>query len=274
LDSPPPSATIEEVRAYWNSRPCNIRHSALPIGSKEYFDAVEARKYLVEPHILDFASFPAWNGKRVLEIGCGIGTDAVNFARNGAEYVGVELSDVSLEIARQRFDVLGLNGQFFSADVEALSASEIPAGPYDLIYSFCVIHHTVDPSGALSEIRKFASIGSELRIMLYARNSFKAILIEEGFDQPEAQDGCPIALTYTPETARALVESAGFEVVSIEQDHIFPYQVDKYVNYEYKREPWFEVMPPDLFKLLEKRLGWHLLISAEAATPRTNSNPV
>ena len=220
----------------------------------------------MEPHIPEFAGFSYWNGKRVLEIGCGIGTDAVNFARNGADYVGVELSEVSLEIARQRFDVLGLNGLFFSADVEELSASAIPVGPYDLIYSFGVIHHTVDPARALSEVRKFASVETELRIMLYARNSYKAILVEEGFDQPEAQDGCPIALTYTPEEARALVESSGFSVLSIEQDHIFPYQVEKYVNYEYERESWFEAMPPSLFTLLEKRLGWHLLISATPAS--------
>jgi SAM-dependent methyltransferase len=262
LEAPAPSTSIEDVRAYWNSRPCNVRHSDLPLGSKEYFDAVEARKYFVEPHIPEFAGFSDWNGKRVLEIGCGIGTDAVNFARNGADYVGVELSEVSLEIARQRFDVLGLSGQFFAANVEELSASAIPAGPYDLIYSFGVIHHTVDPARALSEVRKFASVDTELRIMLYAKNSYKAILIEAGFDQPEAQDDCPIALTYTPETARALVESAGFSTLSIEQDHIFPYQVNKYVNYEYEKEPWFQAMPPDLFRLLEKRLGWHLLISA------------
>jgi len=264
LNITPPSTSIEDVRAYWNSRPCNVRHSDLPLGSKEYFDAVEARKYFVEPHIPEFAGFSGWKGKKVLEIGCGIGTDAVNFARNGADYVGVELSDVSLEIARQRFDVLGLSGQFFAANVEELSGSDIPVGPYDLIYSFGVIHHTVNPAQALSEVRKFASVETELRIMLYARNSYKAILIEEGFDQPEAQDGCPIALTYTHEEARALIESAGFSVHSIKQDHIFPYKVDRYVQYEYEKESWFDSMPPDLFTLLEKRLGWHLLISGSA----------
>src|SRR5438309_1546601 len=58
-------ATIEEVREFWNVRPCNIRHSPRPIGSREYFDEVETRKYFVEPHIPGFAQFERWKGKKV-----------------------------------------------------------------------------------------------------------------------------------------------------------------------------------------------------------------
>jgi hypothetical protein len=43
--------SIEQVREYWNRRPCNLRHSPEPVGTRAYFDQVEARKYFVEPHI-------------------------------------------------------------------------------------------------------------------------------------------------------------------------------------------------------------------------------
>jgi hypothetical protein len=51
------SVSIQDVRDYWNNRPCNIRHSTAEIGTQEYFDQVEARKYFVEPHIPGFAEF-------------------------------------------------------------------------------------------------------------------------------------------------------------------------------------------------------------------------
>src|SRR6185369_10068723 len=147
---------ITKVSDYWNARPCNIRHSTKPVGTREYFDEVEARKYMVEPHIPGFAEFERWRGKKVLEIGCGIGTDTVNFARHGAQVTSVDLSEKSLELARQRIRVYGLEGQvqFFHGNAEELE-NLVPLEPYDLIYSFGVIHHTPHPERVLEQMRRY-----------------------------------------------------------------------------------------------------------------------
>jgi len=251
---------IDAVRSYWDRRPCNIRHSNAEVGSKEYFDQVEARKYFVEPHIPEFAQFRHWAGKRVLEIGCGIGTDAVNFARAGADYTAVEVSEVSLALTQKRFETFGLKGSFFNANAEEL-ASMVGRGGFDLVYSFGVIHHTPNQRAVVEQARHVIRPDGELRIMLYAQNSWKAVMIDAGLDQPEAQAGCPIATTYSREMIEALLAGL-FRVVSAEQAHIFPYRIDKYIRYEYELEPWFAAMPPDMFNALERRLGWHYLIVA------------
>ena len=254
------TATIEEVKKFWNDRPCNVRHSSKEIGTKEYFNEVEAKKFRAEPHILEFTEFPKWNGKKVLEIGCGLATVGINFATYGADYTGVELSEESLVLAKKRFEVFEQTGKFYSGNAEELS-SFVPVETYDLIYSFGVIHHSPHPEKIIAEIKKYMNENSVLKIMLYAKDSWKNYMIKAGLDQPEAQYGCPIANTYSKQDVVELLD--GYEVLSIEQDHIFPYQIEPYKNGEYVKQPWFESMPPEMFRVLEKNLGWHLLITAK-----------
>ena len=254
------TATIEDVKKFWNDRPCNVKHSSKEVGTKEYFNEVEKKKFFVEPHIIGFTDFANWEGKKVLEIGCGLATAGINFASFGADYTGVELSESSLELARKRFEVYNQTAEFYSGDAEELS-SFVPVESYDLIYSFGVIHHSPHPEKIISEIKKYMNENSVLKIMLYAKDSWKNYMIESGLDQPEAQYGCPIAKTYTKQDVVELLE--GYEVLSIEQDHIFPYQVEPYKKGEYLKQPWFESMPDEMFRTLEKNLGWHLLITAK-----------
>ncbi len=251
---------ITTVREYWNARPCNIRHSNSELGSEQYFNEVEERKYFVEPHIPRFAEFKKWKDKKVLEIGCGIGTDAVNFARAGAQYTAIELSQKSLDIAQKRFEVFGLDGRFYLGNAEDL-LSIIPIEEYDLIYSFGVIHHTPNPKNIIDSVKRYMHSDSEFRLMMYAKNSWKNIMIEGGYDQPEAQSGCPVAYTYTQDELRLLLDD--FEILDIHQDHIFPFVVEKYIKYEYELQPWFKAMPEKMFDTLCKSLGWHTLISCK-----------
>jgi len=251
--------TLNDVADYWNKRPCNIFHSPLPVGTVEYFNEVEKRKYFVEPHIPPFADFEKWNHKKVLEIGAGIGTDAINFARHGADYTGIELSEESLKITKQRFECFGLDGNILIGNVEQLG-DLIQPSIFELVYSFGVLHHTPDIAIALKQIRKFCGPTTMFKFMVYAKHSWKNSLIHAGLEQPEAQSGCPIANAYSQSEIIELCRISGFKVLKIQQAHIFPYELTAYRNYEYKKLPWFESMPKDIFDALEKSLGWHLLI--------------
>jgi 2-polyprenyl-3-methyl-5-hydroxy-6-metoxy-1,4-benzoquinol methylase len=269
---------IEEVHDYWNARPCNIRHSTKPVGSREYFDEVEARKYFVESHIPPFAEFERWRGKKVLEIGCGLGTDTMNFARHGAQVTAVDLTETSLELARRRAKVFGLEDriQFIRADAEELSAS-VPVQAYDLVYSFGVIHHTPHPGKVLDEIRKYVTPQSTVKIMVYNRWSWKVlwILFIYGKGQfwkldrliaqySEAQTGCPVTYSYSRSDGKRWLSDHGFETTEVMVDHIFPYFIPEYVQYRYTVLWYFRWMPRPLFRALERAFGWHLCLTAKA----------
>jgi SAM-dependent methyltransferase len=270
---------IDRVREYWNDRPCNLRHSPAPVGTRQYFDEVETRKYFVEPHIPGFAEFQRWSGKRVLEIGCGLGTDTINFARAGASVTAVELSARSLDLARQRAEVFGLSDRitFVEGNAERLSEC-VEAAPYDLIYSFGVIHHTPHPARALRQIRAhYAGPQTTLKLMVYSRWSWKvlAIVLREAHGMfwkldevvarhSEAQTGCPVTYTYSRRSARRLLEENGFDVDDLFVDHIFPYHVPDYVQYRYRKTPLFRWLPHPAMRAVERRLGWHLCVTAHA----------
>jgi SAM-dependent methyltransferase len=272
------NVSIERVRDYWDARPCNVRHSRAVPGSRQYFEEVEARKYRVEPHIPGFADFERWRGCQVLEIGCGLGTDTINFARCGALVTAVDLSEKSLELARQRAEVFQLLDRirFLRADTERLG-DQLPTGNYDLVYSFGVIHHTPHPERALDEMRKFSKPGGTLKLMVYHKWSWKVfwILLVYGHarfwrlsrliaEYSEAQTGCPVTYAYSRRQARRLVEEHGFEVTDVRVEHIFPYKIEDYVEHRYREVWYFRWLPRTAFRWLERRLGWHLCVTATA----------
>ena len=261
------------IEKFWDDRPCNIKHSKKPIGQKEYFNEVEARKYFVEPHIPKFAEFEKWSGLNVLEIGCGIGTDSINFVRNGANLDIVELSGKSLDICKKRFSVFGLSANFYKNNAEALTTFLPSNKKYDLVYSFGVIHHASSPENIIKEIKKVLKPGGELRIMLYSKYSFKLFDFmhrkntwdfskadEINQYYAEAQTGCPVAKTYTFENIYDLLD--GFKILEIKKDHIFPYKIPEYILGKYIVEDHLKDMPKEKFMEMEKELGWHTLARA------------
>ena len=231
------------------------------LGTEQYWNEVSERRFFVEPHLRDFASFHLWRGKRVLEIGSGIGSDAVEFARHGAEYVGIDLSAESVAMSKQRFELLGLEGEFHVMD-GADTESVAKLGKFDLVYSCGVLHHYPDMGTCLDNIRDALVPNGEFRMLVYAKNSWKYAMIQKGLDQFEAQAGCPYAKAYTKEEIYQLLNSRDLEVLRIRQDHNFMYNVPKYRQGEYELEPWFAAMPEEMRAAIKEYLGWHLLVKA------------
>jgi SAM-dependent methyltransferase len=157
------------VRAFWQANPCGTKFSDAEPGSRRFYELVEEHRYTKEWHIPAAAGFASANGLKVLEIGCGLGTDGAQFAMAGAEYTGIDLTEAAVDLARRRFELWGLPGEFKVSDAENL---DFPSGTFDLVYSHGVLHHTPDTPGAVRETHRILRPGGRAIVMLYHRNSY------------------------------------------------------------------------------------------------------
>ena len=171
---------MDQVITFWDENICNLRYSNEEIASKKFFEEVTKKKYFVEKHIPSFAEFSKYRGKRVLEVGCGIGTAMQSFVENGAIYKGIDVSKKSLEIARKRLDVFNLEATLEERDIQTYQTDE----RYDLIYGFGIFHHIPNINKALENVHSLLKDDGEFKLMLYASNSWKKFRINDKIRTP------------------------------------------------------------------------------------------
>ena len=159
----------ERVRAFWQANPCGVKFADAPPGTRRFYELVEAHRYTKEWHIPSAAGFDKARGLKVLEIGCGLGTDGAQFAEAGADYTGIDLTDAAVELARKRFELFNLPGNFQTADAENLDFTD---QSFDVVYSHGVLHHTPETGKAIQEIHRVLRPGGRAVVMLYHRNSY------------------------------------------------------------------------------------------------------
>jgi SAM-dependent methyltransferase len=200
----------ERVRAFWQAHPCGTKFSDAEIGTREFFERVEAHRYEKEWHIPAAADFTNTDGLKVLEIGCGLGTDGAQFAKAGADYTGVDLTEAAIELARKRFELFGLQGNFQVVDAEQLT---FPDESFDLVYSHGVLHHTPDINASVHEIHRVIRPGGRAIVMLYHRGSYNyrigiRLLRRAGAGLLKSDAGIKLINVLTGEPVDALQERA------------------------------------------------------------------
>jgi SAM-dependent methyltransferase len=200
----------ERVRAFWQAHPCGTKFSDAEMGTREFFERVEAHRYTKEWHIPSAADFAGTKGLRVLEIGCGLGTDGAQFAEAGAIYTGVDLTQAAIDLARKRFQLFDLPGEFRVADAENLDFAD---ESFDLVYSHGVLHHTPDTAAAVAEVHRVLKPGGRAIVMLYHRGSYNyrvgiRILRRAGAGMLKSESGIKLVHLLTGEPEASLREHA------------------------------------------------------------------
>ena len=206
-----------EVQSFWNAEPCGSRY----LGAQEDFAAHARARYELEPYIREFAGFDRAKGKRVLEVGTGMGADYLEWLKGGAIATGVDLSSASLERARKRCELAGFTPDLQRADAEHLP---FPDDTFDVVYSYGVMHHSPDTAQCVREARRVLKPGGSLRIMVYHHRSWTGLMLwlRYGFlrgkslrESVYSHLESPGTNSYTREEARGLLE--GFEQIEFGQ---------------------------------------------------------
>ena len=231
----------EDVKHFWEQEACGER----------YGDEQDRLRYELEPEILTFADFESAAGKRVLEIGVGMGADFVRWVRAGAVGTGVDLTERAVELTRRRLDDEGLTAELRVADAESLP---FPDEHFDLVYSWGVLHHTPRPAEALREAQRVLAPNGELKLMLYHRHSWVAGAAWVRFCLLR---GKPFA---SLRTAVGHVESPGTQAFTrAELSALLP-QLDRLLVAPHLSH-WDRKWTPLISGLLGDRYGWFLLVS-------------
>jgi ubiquinone/menaquinone biosynthesis C-methylase UbiE len=159
----------DEVRRFWDSKPCDSELSVKSPHSKEYFIEIETERYKHQNHILDVLSKIDWREKRVLEIGTGVGTDARKIIEYGGIYTGINVDQGSVDMTTRALEVFGgLPGKVMQCSATDMVFQD---QCFDIVYSFGVLHHIPDVDKAITEIWRVLKPGGELLIMLYNKTS-------------------------------------------------------------------------------------------------------
>lgn len=163
-----------EVHDFWNEASCgeNLFMKGGPL--KEQFQEQMRARYEWEPEILSFTQFERYRGKKVLEIGVGLGADHQKWAEAGADLSGVDLTERAIENTKKRFELFGLKSDLRVADAENLPFSD---GTFDVVYSWGVLLYCPDMYRGIAEVRRVLKPGGEAIIMLYNKHSFVGYML-------------------------------------------------------------------------------------------------
>jgi SAM-dependent methyltransferase len=169
LTSSPQEDLARKVRAYWNSRIHDLEMTAQPVGSREFFDELDDYRFDKLAYLPTVVDFAGYRGRRLVEVGCGIGTDLVRFAKGGALVTGVDLSETAVRLAKANLDQHDARGAVLVGDGARLP---LPDESVDVVYAHGVLQYSADPKGIVEEARRVLRPGGTAIFMVYNRVSW------------------------------------------------------------------------------------------------------
>ncbi len=162
------SAKQNDVERFWDETPCDSEKSNEDKNRHEYYIQIEKDRYSHQSHIKKIIAEIDIKGKKVLEIGTGVGTDARKMIEHGAIYTGINVDKGSANATNKALEIFGLKGKAIQCSATNMIFED---ESFDIVYSFGVLHHIPDVAKAISEILRVLKPGGKLIVMVYNRKS-------------------------------------------------------------------------------------------------------
>ena len=213
-----------DPRGYWTGHNVTGHHRF--VSAEESLDFFHWRNSQY-PGYIELMPVAGFDGRRVLDFGCGPGHDVVGFGTYSKcqRLVGVDVSPTSLAEARGRLALHGIDAEL--AELQPGQPLPFATASFDHVHTSGVLHHLADPLGALKELRRVLQPAGTANVMVYNYNSiwmhlrvayqrtlveglFPGASIEEQFQRSTDGEDCPISVCYRPDEFIALAREAGF----------------------------------------------------------------
>jgi 2-polyprenyl-3-methyl-5-hydroxy-6-metoxy-1,4-benzoquinol methylase len=161
------------VQEYWDKNVSNWKIASAPVGSEIFFRETERYRFEKLNYLPQRVDFNGFFGKRLLDVGCGLGNDLSRFASGGANCVGIDISPTAIKLAKQNFTHRKLSAEFLQMDGEKMSFED---NSFDVIYCHTVLHFTPNPEAMIKEIHRVLKPGGQAIMMTINRHSWLYLL--------------------------------------------------------------------------------------------------
>lgn len=247
---------LEDIRKYWNEHIHDLELAKHPVGSKGFFDDLDEYRFDKLRYLPKLVNFSGYSGKKLLEVGCGVGIDLVRFAKGGAIVTGVDLSETSIELAQKNFQHHGLTAQLTLGNGEDLDFED---NSFDVVYAHGVIQYTANDQAMIDELFRVVRAGGEVIMMVYNRLSwlnFLSVTVGVAMEHEDA----PVLRKYTIKEFKQLLKR--FPKVRIVPER-FPVKTRlqkglKAMFFNGLFVPTFNLIP----RFITRRTGWHIMAFA------------
>ena len=247
---------ISRITAYWDEHIHDLAITTHAAGTREFFQQLHEYRYDKLNYLSRLVDFDGYEGKDLLEVGCGVGTDLVRFARGGAKVTGIDFSKTAIDLASKNIEQSGQNGDLRVMDGECMQFTH---DTFDVVYAHGVLQYTAAPGKMIAEVHRVLKPGGEAILMVYNKHSWLN-LMRKVTHVPLEHEDAPVMRKFSVSDLRQLL--LPFQDYRIIPER-FPVMTKLHSGW---KAQLFNNVFVRVFNLVPRRwirpFGWHLMAFA------------